>query len=246
MPSGWEVLLSVATVATQIISTLSLVPDLYQVYKYKSTGDMIVFPLVAMIVNYNVWTMYGYMTNNILPLFASSLFGEIVATGCTLVYLKYSLNRAYVLRTVAVGAIIFFITTLYVVLGTIGVMNQSLKQVCTIHGYISVVINVFMFISPLEKVRMVVQTQNSSSIPVNLSVMIFVNCCLWDIVAIVKSDTFLLVPNVIGVVLSAIQLSLYYIYRQPKDVEQVVSKIDAAEILIQDAEKISVEHYHRI
>lgn len=55
MGSGWEVALSIATTVSQVVMTLSVVPDLYRVHKSKSTGDMVVFPLVAMIVNNNCW-----------------------------------------------------------------------------------------------------------------------------------------------------------------------------------------------
>jgi hypothetical protein len=55
MGSGWEVALSIATTVSQVVMTLSVVPDLYSVHKAKSTGELVVFPLVAMIVNNNCW-----------------------------------------------------------------------------------------------------------------------------------------------------------------------------------------------
>jgi hypothetical protein len=53
--NGWEIALSIATTITQVVMVLSVVPDLYRVHKAKSTGELVVFPLVAMIVNNNCW-----------------------------------------------------------------------------------------------------------------------------------------------------------------------------------------------
>lgn len=234
--SGWEIALSIVTTITQVVMTLSPVPDLYHIHKAKSTGEMVVFPLVAMIVNNNVWTMYGYMTNSMFPLFATSLFGEIIATLYTVVYFVYCPDRAYVLRTVAVGGAVFAATTTYVALGSAGVTHQSLKQVYTIHGWIAVAINIFMYASPLEKVHSVIQTKNSAPIPINLSVMIFVNCCLWVATAVVDNDVFVLTPNCIGVVLTTVQIVLYFVYRPKKT--QAIPKDELVEIAINNGNAI--------
>lgn len=170
------------------------------------------------------------MTDSMFPLFATSLFGEIIATVYTLVYFIYSPNRKYVLQTVAVGAAVFAAMTAYVILGITGVTHQSIKQVYTIHGWISIAINIFMYASPLEKVRLVIRSKNSSSIPINLSVMIFINCCLWVATAVVDSDMFVLIPNIVGVVFTIFQIVLYFVYRPQKP----ISKDELVEIVAGD------------
>jgi solute carrier family 50 protein (sugar transporter) len=170
------------------------------------------------------------MTDSIFPLFATSLFGEIIATFYTIVYFIYSPNRKYVLQTVAVGAAVFIVMTAYVILGITGVTHQSIKQVYTVEGWVSIAINIFMYASPLEKVRLVIQSKNSSSIPINLSVMIFINCCLWVATAVVDSDMFVLIPNIVGVLFTAFQIVLYFVYRPPKS----ISKDELVEIVAGD------------
>lgn len=183
--------------------------------------------------------MYGYMTSSWFPLFATSLFGEIVSTGYTLVYFWWSPNRRYVLRTVAIGAVFFVLTTAYVVLGTAGATGQSVDQVATVHGWIAVIINVFMYASPLEKLRTVLITKSSASIPINLSIMIFVNCCLWVATAVVDHDTFVLMPNIIGVILTAFQIVLYFIYRPHKTAQSLIAKDEPLVIAVESSRVVA-------
>ncbi|OWY91172.1 MtN3-like protein, partial [Phytophthora megakarya] len=66
------------------------------------------------------------------------------------------------------------------------------------------------------KIKLVIKTKSSAAIPVLLSGIMFVNCGLWLINGIIDNDLFIIVPNIAGVSLTAVQLTLYYIYRPSK------------------------------
>lgn len=53
--SIWVDLLNVATAVAQVILSLSLTTDLYDVHRRKNTGEMAALPLVAMAVNNHGW-----------------------------------------------------------------------------------------------------------------------------------------------------------------------------------------------
>ncbi|KAE8889315.1 hypothetical protein PF010_g27601 [Phytophthora fragariae] len=73
----WVTLLRVVTSIAQIGMILSPGPDILNVHKHKTTGEMAALPLVAMIVNNHLWTLYGYLTDSIFPLMVTQLFGEL-------------------------------------------------------------------------------------------------------------------------------------------------------------------------
>ncbi|KAI9994679.1 hypothetical protein PInf_011505 [Phytophthora infestans] len=85
-------------------------------------------------------------------------------------------------------------------------------------GYAGIVINLWMYGSPLGTVRHVVKTRSAASLPINLSVMMFFTTVLWVAISIVDGDMLIMSLNIAGVVLSIIQISLYIRFRPEQPV----------------------------
>lgn len=128
-------------------------------------------------------------------------------------YTRWSTERAYIAK--AVGAVLLLVipATIYVVLFAVDTIHQSKGDFKLVLGYATNIQNMCAFLAPLEKVKQVLVTKSAAPIPVLMSSAIFVNCVLWMASGVVKSDNFLIVPNVIGAALGAIQVALYFIYR---------------------------------
>ncbi|KAL3658998.1 hypothetical protein V7S43_015883 [Phytophthora oleae] len=157
--------------------------------------------------------MVGYSTPNIFPLFFVCVFGDIVLALYVAIYAKYCPDRAYVTRTFVLGIIPFVLVTAYAILVAVGAINQSRHQLGVVLGYLADATTFALFLSPFEKIKLVIETKSSAAIPVLLCAIIFVNSSLWIVNGIINDDLFIVVPNVVGVMLTAIQLTLYYIYR---------------------------------
>jgi solute carrier family 50 protein (sugar transporter) len=69
-------------------------------------------------------------------------------------------------------------------------------------GYVGIVVDVWMFASPLGTLKRVIRTKSAASIPINLSLMLFASTSLWVVSGLVASDYFVAVINIVGVVLS--------------------------------------------
>uniref|UniRef100_H3H2S6 Sugar transporter SWEET1 n=1 Tax=Phytophthora ramorum TaxID=164328 RepID=H3H2S6_PHYRM len=217
----WVTLLNVATGVADILLRLSPVPDMYTVHRNKSIGEVAELPLITMVVNCHLWTTYGYATDSMFPLFGSQLFGEIVGILYNIVYYRWSLEdkRQRLRKMYATAFAVWCVVTLYVVLGVTGVFGQTKSEVGTSLGYVGCAFSLSMFSSPLATLKHVVSTKSSVSIPINMCVMILVSTALWAGAGIVDSDYFVAVINVVGVILSCIQIVIYFMYRQkPEDV----------------------------
>ncbi|KAG6590810.1 MtN3-like protein [Phytophthora cinnamomi] len=209
----WVTALRVVTSIAQIGMILSPGPDIINVHKHKTTGEMAALPLVAMIVNNHLWALYGYLTNSIFPLMATQLFGELSAFVFTAVYYRWATDRPALHKLLAAGSAAFAAITLYVVLGIAGLTNQSNDEVGKSLGYVGIVINVWMYASPLGTVRHVLRTRSAASLPIYLSVMMFVTTALWVAISIVDDDMLIMSLNIAGFLLSIIQISLYMRFR---------------------------------
>ncbi|GMF57709.1 unnamed protein product [Phytophthora fragariaefolia] len=151
-----------------------------------------------------------------------------------MIYAKWCPDRKYVVKCLVMGMVPFALVTLYAVLFACGAVPQSRHQLGVVLGYLANVATFALFLSPFEKVKLVIQTKSSAAIPVLLCTIIFVNSGLWLINGIVDDDLFIVVPNIVGVTLSAIQLTLYYVYRSNRSVSSAEtgdSELDAVEDL---------------
>ncbi|GMF41894.1 unnamed protein product [Phytophthora fragariaefolia] len=211
----WVDMLNVATAVAQVILSLSLTTDIYDVHRRKGTGEMAALPLVAMAVNNHAWMLYGYLADNMFPIFATQAFSQLAALTYNTIYFRWSVpeKRKELLKLYSRAFAVHCAFTIYTVIGMLGLTNQTKSQVGDWVGYAAIVINIWMYASPLGTLKHVIATKSSASIPINLSMMIFVSASLWLASGIVDDDIFVWGINAIGTMLSFIQIVVYYIYK---------------------------------
>ncbi|KAL4106803.1 hypothetical protein PRIC1_004843 [Phytophthora ramorum] len=230
---GWVTLLRVATSIAQCGMILSPGPDIYNVHKSKGTGEMAALPLVAMVVNNYLWymlwllinrlalltfglaprTVYGYLTDSVFPLMVTQLFGEIASIVFTAIYYRWCADRRALHQLLAGGMALCTAFTIYIVLGVTGVTRQNDDQVGTTLGYVGLVINLWMYASPLGTIRHVIKTKSAASLPINISVMMLFNTVFWVALAIVDNDLIIMSLNITGILLSITQIAVYMRFR---------------------------------
>ncbi|RLN91976.1 hypothetical protein BBJ28_00021854 [Nothophytophthora sp. Chile5] len=216
----WVTLLRVVTSIAQIGMILSPAPDVYNVCKQKHTGEMAALPLIAMIVNNHLC---------IFPLMVSQLFGELAAIVFTALYYRWSSDRKALHKLLAAALALYFAITLYMVLGVAGVTNQSHQKTGETLGYVGVVINIWMYASPLGTVRHVLATKSAASLPINLSGTMLITTALWVAISIVDDDMLIMSLNIAGFMLSIIQITLYVLYRPTRRQDAVIEQEETFE-----------------
>ncbi|GAU37428.1 hypothetical protein TSUD_395470 [Trifolium subterraneum] len=85
-------------------------------------------------------------------------------------------------------------------------------------GFAASIFSVIMYGSPLSIMRLVIKTKSVEFMPFFLSLFVFLCGTSWFIFGLLGRDPFIAVPNGLGSLLGAIQLILYFIYRDNKDV----------------------------
>ncbi|KAF4027931.1 Sugar efflux transporter for intercellular exchange [Phytophthora infestans] len=208
--SIWVDILNVATAIAQVILSLSLTPDLYSVHRRKGTGQMVALPLLM---------LYGYLADNMFPIFATQAFSQTAALIYNVIFFSYTVpeKRKALYKLYSRAFAVHCMFSIYTILGVSGVTNQTKGQVGDWVGYAAIVINIWMYASPLGTLKHVIATKNSASIPINLSAMIFVSASLWLALGIVDNDFFVWGINAIGTMLSFIQIVVYYIFRPTQE-----------------------------
>ncbi|RLN72002.1 hypothetical protein BBJ28_00007406 [Nothophytophthora sp. Chile5] len=215
----------VLTIISSILVRISPWPDFQRVLKAKATGEVAVLPVVMLFTNCVVLVWYGYLTDDIFPLFSTAILGLLTCAGFIAIFYRWTDNRRAVHKTCSAALLVIVLVCLYGVLGVLGVTGQSNSSVGTAMGAISIGTAIGLYASPLATIRRVIRTKSTASMPFFLCLANFFNSVCWIIYAIIIVDMFVLIPNAIGGVLTAIQLVLYAIYPTKKTTEVLLDSV---------------------
>lgn len=222
-------LASFASAATYV----SLAPQMYRIYKNQSPGEKSHFPLVGMLLNCHLWSIYWIMMHKIFPIFVATMLGELLSFVYLTIYIKYAgPQRSYAVKTLVVTVVILAIVTLYIVLGVCGLTGQSTDQVRKVLGYIADVAGICFYGSPMERIHRVLKTKSVEPIPIHMCVMGAITNGLWLVYGFLTSDVFVIIPNVFTITLTTTQLVLYVVFRPRSSSWLPRSSVDPAHISV--------------
>eukprot|EP00644_Phytophthora_capsici_P009213 jgi/Phyca11/557288/estExt2_Genewise1Plus.C_PHYCAscaffold_1060038 len=204
-----QVLASICSVAM----ILSSVPAMYRIHQRQDTGAVALFPLVGLWINCHVLMLYGWATADYFPLFATYLFGDIMAIFYVGVFYRYTKQRAYALKAIGVSFAVVLVTAVYTILGMTGATGQSTDSVGLVTGYIMAIGSVLLYISPFETIKTVLKTKSGASIPFWMCLAGTTSNVLWMINGLLTSDIFIFLLGTVCAALGMVQVVLYLIYR---------------------------------
>jgi len=123
---------------------------------------------------------------------------------------------SYVLRghsTPTWNRLTAFATAVAVMLAALATaVASSSTQGADYVGWLAMFISICMFAAPLSTLGQVLAEKSSELLPPVQCAMQFLNCLLWTVVGVNKKAIPILVCNVLGLVLSAVQLGLIAVF----------------------------------
>ncbi|KAE8965038.1 hypothetical protein PR003_g29996 [Phytophthora rubi] len=224
----------VLTIISSIFIRLSPFPDFYRIYKQKTTGEVAVLPVILLGMTCCLLAVYGYLVNNIFPLFFVAVLGILTSSVFIGVFYKFTPDRASVRRVCAVNLLVVVLVLIYTVVAlTTSVTHQSRHGVNSTIGWITIVASIAMFGSPLATIKKVVRTKSAVSLPFTMCLTYAVNCLLWVVLCLLAPDKFVMIPNAAGAALGIVQVMLCIIYRPKKAHSVQAIDIDVDDLEIQ-------------
>jgi uncharacterized protein with PQ loop repeat len=195
--------------AFSIIFFIIPITMMIDVYKTKSTEKVPYLLFLFTILNCGLWTIYGIKINA-WPLIACNTLGIITNHIFLTIFIAY-LNLSLVKRVLL--TICLYITSI-VMFTCFYIFIEDPK----FFGSVAMVMNICMFVSPLQNLHRVIQLKDNSYIPIWISITLIFNCLCWVLYGYFKDiDAFVIVPNAIGLVLAFIQVILWFIFKKSDD-----------------------------
>lgn len=189
--------------AAGIALALSPVPTIRTILQAKSIGDYTVFPYIVTFCQSALWGTYAIVTPDKLSLIpVNALVAGLELVYCVIFYM-YATERSAILKTIGYP---LGITVLMILLSLISASPSKFV------GFFAVIANIVMYAAPLAVVKTVIETQSVKYMPFLLSFIGFLSSLVWTSWALSANDQFVLVPNVLGAVLGAIQLAVFFKY----------------------------------
>ncbi|KAE9069001.1 hypothetical protein PF006_g29673, partial [Phytophthora fragariae] len=182
-------------------------------------------PVVMLFTNCVVLVWYGYLSEDIFPLFVTAIMGLVTCAGFIAVFYRYTDDKRSVHRICAAALAVIVIVCIYGTLGVAGVTDQSKSSLATAMGAISIATSIGLYGSPLATIRRVIRSKSTASMPFTLCLANFSNSVCWVVYAVIVVDVWVLIPNVFGCVLTTIQLALYVIYPTSKSTETQLESV---------------------
>ena len=173
------------------------------------TGEVSSLPLVVGALNGLNWLRYGLLIEDnalVLVNFVGAVLYSLYTT-CFYVYT----SRKLAIQVQVVSAASLF--------GTILVYIRMVDHDYAVNtmGVVAVGVTICNFASPLANLGNVIRTRSTETLPFPLIMANFMLTGLWWLYGSMIDDTFVQIPNAMGMILSTVQLLLFCIFPATTD-----------------------------
>ncbi|TYZ68991.1 hypothetical protein PybrP1_011438 [[Pythium] brassicae (nom. inval.)] len=156
--------------------------------------------------------LYGYLSGNIFPLFATCLGGIALSVVYLSVYFFYTTERARVGKQIAIVALWNSAVLVLSFSGEefLGITSLSNKKTGNWVGYIATATSIMLYASPFATLRHVICTKSVETIPIEMVIVGWVTNAIWVLYAVLDSDEIVAITNAICVIFGCVQTVAYF------------------------------------
>jgi len=195
---------ALTTVAT-IAQYLSPYPVIRKIVKQNTTGNFSYVPYLANFLNATLTTVYGFLLRDNFMMLLNS-FGVTVTGTYLIMYQRYYPRRIALLRSLLMWCLTAYGTCHYATI----ILEEAAGRY--LMGTAQNILSIASFLAPLSTLRIVFERQSAESVPFLLTMMNLFSSVSWCLYGVLKQDTFVYFPNGLGVLVSALTMSLFLVY----------------------------------
>ncbi|KAF6170543.1 hypothetical protein GIB67_031951 [Kingdonia uniflora] len=198
---------------------LFLVPAItfQRIIKTKSTEKFSCVPYIISLLTCLISAWYGlpFVSPNNLLLSTVDFTGAAIESVYVVIFIVFAPKKVRVKTLIHLAAVVIVFFGFALV--SQFVIPQHYRQLFC--GLTATILSICMYASPLAVMRLVMETKSVEFMPFFLSLATFLCGTFWFVFGLLGHDPFISVPNGVGCGLGALQLILYAIYRNNREVE---------------------------
>lgn len=200
-------ILSVAGPLFFMSMQLSYLQTASKIISKRSDCQLSPLPFVSLVTNCAVMSLYAFLRSN-ATVFIPNFSGFLTGIVCTCAFQTYTTEMK---------------KEIFLVAGCILILAAYLTATGAAYplGLVGVCLSVILMGSPLATLQTVIREKSTNSLPFLTSVTTFFNALSWALYGIIEAnDVIVYMPNIIGLLLACVQLSLFVIYGMPSEVAE--------------------------
>ncbi|PNT48321.1 hypothetical protein POPTR_002G072700v4 [Populus trichocarpa] len=200
--------------ATALFLFLAPTITFRRIIRSKSTELFSGIPYVMTMLNCLLSAWYGmpFVSKNNILVSTINGTGAVIEAVYVLTFIIYAPKKE---KAKFIGLLTLVLTTFAgVALVSLVVLHGKPREIFC--GFAAAIFSIIMYGSPLSIMRTVVKTKSVEFMPFFLSLFVFLCGTSWFVFGLLGGDLFVAVPNGVGCGLGALQLILYFIYRNNK------------------------------
>lgn len=171
------------------------------------------YPMTLLNCLLSAWYGLPFVSENNIAVSAINGTGAVIEMVYVMIFVWFAPRK----EKVKVLGLFSFVVTVFggvVLVSMLALHAHSRTIFC---GFAAAIFSIIMYGSPLSIMRMVIKSKSVEFMPFFLSLFVFLCGTSWFIYGLLGHDPFVAVPNGVGSLLGAMQLILYFIYRNNED-----------------------------
>ncbi|KAI3958627.1 hypothetical protein MKW98_030292 [Papaver atlanticum] len=237
----WAFIFGILGNIVSIMVCLAPLPTFYRIYKKKATEGFQSITYVVSLFSAMLWIYYAVLKTDAFLLITINSIGCVIETIYIIIFLIYAPKNARIMTIKILGLLNFGLFSLILMLTML--LADGLTRL-TILGWVCVAFSACVFAAPLSIMRLVIKTKSVEFMPFSLSFFLTLSAILWFSYGLLLKDLYVALPNVAGFVFGVLQMLMYAIYKNKKQVAVVTTEEDK-EHRYQENNKLPNAHDHQ-
>lgn len=177
-----------------------------KIIKNGSTGNCSPLAFITCYTSCALWMRYGMLIRDHFIVLVN-IFGMTLQASYVLIFILYSVKKYRIIKQMLAATCFLFAVYLYS-------FYEEDKILAAKHvGLLSCTVTVLFFASPLMMMAHVIRVKSTESLPFPVIMASLIVSCQWFAYGSILNDPFIQIPNFLGCVLSAFQLSFFLVYK---------------------------------
>lgn len=196
-----------ATVSAGFLNASPLQGALW-IWRSRTVGAKSPVPMAMVALNGAVWSTYGVVLRNWVPLVAANMIGVVSGMVGLVVYTMYE----------PIWNLIFgLVVGIFGLLGclqSVMIAPSEYPKTQSIYGSFCVCVTIAMYSSPLVTLKDVIRSRSTTSLSFATTLAALACSSLWFVYGVSLPDVNVWLPNVAGIILSLVQVALFWRFRK--------------------------------
>ncbi|XP_022772349.1 bidirectional sugar transporter SWEET1-like [Durio zibethinus] len=204
--------------ATALFLFLSPTITFKRIVTSKSTMQFSGIPYVMTLLNCLLSAWYGlpFVSENNMLISTVNGTGAAIESIYVLIFIIYAPKKEKA-KIIGLFTLVLTVFSAVALISLFALHGNGRKLFC---GLATTIFSIIMYASPLSIMRLVIKTKSVEFMPFFLSLFVFLCGYSWFVYGLLGHDAFVAIPNGFGCGLGAMQLVLYFIYRNNKGSEE--------------------------